>query len=126
MAGVVIIASAFFMVPVVGGQMDQALAARGLPPLSPMAMGFFTLSSLAHGLFLGWFYAAIRPRFGPGPRTAALTGLAVWVIAYGLPNLANVAYGFMPLKLTVIGTAWGLVELLTASLIGARLYREDG
>lgn len=27
-----------------------------------------------------WIYAAIRPRFGPGPRTAAIAGLAVWAV----------------------------------------------
>lgn len=27
-----------------------------------------------------WLYAAIRPRYGPGPGTAVLAGLAVWVI----------------------------------------------
>lgn len=35
-------------------------------------------------LFLGtlmtFWYAAIRPRFGPGPITAAIAGLAVWLI----------------------------------------------
>ena len=35
-------------------------------------------------LFLGtlmtFWYAAIRPRFGPGPITAAIAGLAVWLV----------------------------------------------
>jgi hypothetical protein len=32
--------------------------------------------------------------------------------------------GIMPLRLTLFGLAWGLVEFLAASLVGARLYRE--
>lgn len=47
------------------------------------------LAGLAHlGMrfgfgFLGVFlYAAIRPRFGPGPRTAVIAGLLVWLSAY--------------------------------------------
>jgi hypothetical protein len=35
-------------------------------------------------LFLGtlmtFWYAAIRPRFGPGPITAVIAGLAVWLV----------------------------------------------
>ena len=40
-AGVVISLSGLSMVAVVGNQMDEALASRGLPPLSPGAMAFF-------------------------------------------------------------------------------------
>src|SRR5262249_22206685 len=29
-----------------------------------------------------WLYAAIRPRFGAGPRTALIAGVAVWVLAH--------------------------------------------
>jgi hypothetical protein len=32
--------------------------------------------------------------------------------------------GIMPLKLTIVGLAWGLGEMVIASLAGARLYRE--
>ncbi|HBZ26568.1 MAG TPA: hypothetical protein DEO54_10115 [Rikenellaceae bacterium] len=42
----------------------------------------------------------------------------------GLPPLSNLAYGFMPVKLTVIGTIWGLGELLLAGIVGSRLYKE--
>ncbi len=29
-----------------------------------------------------WLYAAIRPRFGPGPKTAICAGLTVWALSY--------------------------------------------
>jgi hypothetical protein len=125
LAGVIIVASAVLMVPAVGDQMDKALEARNLPAMGRGAMAFFVLVSLSLGVVLVWLYAAVRPRFGPGPRTAALVSLLVWFLAYFLANAANVAYGFMPVRLTVIGTAWGLVELLVAGLVGARLYAEE-
>ena len=34
------------------------------------------------GLLLVWLYAAIRPRFGPGPRTATYAALVVWVCGF--------------------------------------------
>ena len=36
----------------------------------------------------------------------------------------QVAMGIMPLSLTLFGLVWGLGELVIASLVGAKLYRE--
>ena len=123
-AGLIINLSAFTMVPVVGGRFDAALAERGLPPLSSGAMAFFAAVSFILGVVLVWLYAAVRPRLGPGPRTAAISAAFVWLVGYFLPNAALAVYGFLPASLVAIGTLWGLGELLLASLIGARLYRE--
>ena len=57
-------------------------------------------------------------------KTAAIVSIIVWFLAYFLDNVSMVVYGFMPIRLTVIGTAWGLVELLLAGLIGSYLYKE--
>lgn len=124
-AGLVINLSAFTMVPVVGGRFDEALAARGLPPLGPGAMAFFALVSLSLGVVLVWLYAAIRPRLGPGPRTAVVAAAVLWLVGYLLPNAALAVYGFLPAALTAVGTLWGLGELLVAGLLGAKLYREE-
>lgn len=123
-AGMMIIASAMAMVPVVGNEMDRALADRGLPPLSKPAMAYFALFSLIMGLFLVWLYAVAKTHFGPGKKTALIVSFTVWFLAYFLSNASKVAYGFMPIRLTVIGTAWGLVELLLAGTIGSCLYKE--
>lgn len=123
-AGLIINISALLLVPVVGQQMEQALRARQLPPLGLGAGVFVVLMSLALGVVLVWVYAAVRPRFGPGRKTAAAASILVWFLAYFFGNASNVAFGFMPMQLTVIGTAWGLVELLLAGQVGARLYQE--
>ena len=34
------------------------------------------------GIFAVWLYAAIRPRYGAGPKTALCAGAAVWGIGY--------------------------------------------
>jgi hypothetical protein len=62
--------------------------------------------------------------FGPGPKTAAITGFGYWVFGYALPNFGYSAMGLFPTRLLVIGTIVGLVELLAASLCGAWLYKE--
>jgi hypothetical protein len=123
-AGMAIIISAMAMVPVVGDEMNQVLAERGLPPLSHLAMAYFGMVSLITGVILVWLYAVAKAHFGPGKKTAAIVALVVWFMAYLLDNVAMVMYGFMPVRLTVIGTAWGLVELLVAGMLGSCLYKE--
>lgn len=123
-AGLIINISAIFMVPVVGNQMEEALKARNVPPMGGGAMAYFGVMSLFLGIVLVWLYAAVRPRFWPGPKTAAIVSILVWFLAYFGANVSNVVYGFMPTQLTVIGTIWGLVELVVAGEVGARLYNE--
>jgi hypothetical protein len=78
----------------------------------------------AVGLGAVWLYAAIRPRFGPGPRTAALAGLALWLFTYVFSLLGITPYGLYPVSTLVIAAVWGLGELQLAALVGAYLYRE--
>ena len=124
-AGIIICISAVTMVPVVGNQMDEALAKFNLPPLSLSAMIFFLFVSLSLGVTLMWLYATMLPRFKHRKKTAIIAAVVVWFPGNCLPNLANVVYGFMPIGLTIIGIIWGLGELLIAGLIGSLLYKEQ-
>jgi len=123
-SGVIINLSAISMVPVVGNEMDLVLASRGLPPLSDMAMLYFSMISFIFGISLIWLYAIVKNQSGHKIKTAVIVSLIFWFLTYFLGNISMVVYGFMPVKLTVIGTAWGLGELLLASLVGAKLYKE--
>jgi uncharacterized membrane protein len=123
-AGLSIIISGMALVPIVGNEMDAILFARGLPPLSLNAMIYFLFMSLILGVFVVWVYAAFIPRLGVGLKTALITALIVWFLAYFWSNMSMLAYGFMPWKITVIGTAWGMVELVLASIIGSKLYKD--
>jgi hypothetical protein len=123
-AGLLIIASGLLMVPVVGKQMEAALLARNAPPMGGGAMAFFGMMSLVLGVLLVGLYAAVRPRFGPGPKTAALVSALVWFLSYFWANASHVAFGFLPMPLSAVGAAWGLVELMVAGQVGARLYHE--
>ncbi|MEQ1871251.1 MAG: hypothetical protein ABL961_14645 [Vicinamibacterales bacterium] len=124
-AGLIISLSALAMVPIVGAQMDAVLESRGVPPLGAGAMVFFVAQSFIFGVVLVWLYAAVQPRFPPGPRTAALVAVLVWYVSHFSANVSNVMYGFMPVSLTIVGTVWGLVELVVAGVVGARLYRDE-
>jgi len=123
-AGIIISISGISMVPVVGNQMDQALANRGLSPLSPAAMVFFGMVSLALGVSVVGIYAVAKAQLGSGLKTAITAAVIVWFLAYFLSNTALLAYGFLPAKLVVIGIVWGFFELLLGSIVGSKLYRD--
>jgi hypothetical protein len=124
-AAVIIILSAITMVPVVGNEMDLALAKFNLPPLSTGDMAYFVVVSLVLGFAVVWLYAVMLPRLKSHTKTAITAALFMWLIGYFFPNISMVVYGFMPVKLTIIGTVWGFFELLIASLIGTRFYKEN-
>jgi hypothetical protein len=78
------------------------------------------------GLAAVWLYAAIRPRFGPGPATALRAGLVIWVVAH-LWSGVYLGAGFAGLvtpRLAWIPVVWGLFEAPIGTLVGAWLYRE--
>src|SRR6266496_3071416 len=77
------------------------------------------------GIVIVLGYAAIRPRFGPGPKTAIITALFAWFGVYLYQNVIGFGLGMVPAKLVVIALAWGLVEYILATLAGAALYSES-
>jgi hypothetical protein len=75
-------------------------------------------------ILLVWIYAAIRPRFGPGPRTAVLASFVIlgfWVIL--LAYFTNL--GLFPLKLSAVSFLDNVIILPTTALTGASVYRES-
>jgi hypothetical protein len=78
-----------------------------------------------YGIVLVWIYAAIRPRFGPGPRTAVIAGLTLWVLAYVLFTASLLAGGMFSTRLMVVTIVWGAFEAPLAGVVGAWVYLED-
>ena len=92
--------------------------------MRPGAIPFFVVSSFVMGMGVVWLYAAARPRLGPGPKTATLTGCAFWLFAYAIPAANQVVAGLAPGRLTVIVTLLLLAGAILASIGGASLYSE--
>jgi hypothetical protein len=55
--------------------MEDLLAAMNLEPLGGAAMGGFVVLAFGLGFLTVWTCAAIRPRYGPGPKTALAGGM---------------------------------------------------
>ncbi len=124
LAGVIINAFEFVTNGVVlASQWETAMKALGLS-MSGSALIAFTILGFVSGITPVLLYATARPRFGPGAKTAVLTGFVFWIIGYALPSFGFSAMGFLPKRLLLIGTIAGLVEVILASVAGAWLYKE--
>ena len=90
----------------------------GANTATPIAALMLMTSAL--GIAMVWLYAAIRPRFGPGPKTAICAGLTVWALSYVFPAI----FGGASIGTVVVTIAWTGVEMLIASSVGGYLYHE--
>jgi len=102
----------------------EAMKALNVPPISGAAIGFYVAWGFVQGLVTVWLYAAMRPRLGPGPRTALVAGLVVWFLAYAIPQTGNAMTHVAPWPLTLTYLAWTLVEAPLVAQLGGWLYRE--
>ena len=78
---------------------------------------------LLTGVSILWLYAAIRPRYGPGAKTAIIAGFASWFIV-SLEDAIWCSFELFPAR-TIIPLIFGaLPALIIATLVGASFYKE--
>ena len=110
---------------ILGPEWRQAMQALGHPLRETGTnVTLHVLLGFAYGVTALWLYAAIRPRFGAGPKTALYAGLAVWVLCSLLPSVNWGPRGLLPGHLFTIAVVVGLVEIVVATEAGAWLYQE--
>lgn len=83
------------------------------------------LTDILFGVLAVWLYAAMRPRFGPGWKTAAIAALFMW-ICFALAYFSFHMMGLFTPGDYMMMAGWWLVGVLVATLVGAFLYREEG
>lgn len=103
--------------------MAAALQAAGKRPIDSL-IPLFILLDFVYGIALVQLYAAIRPRFGPGPGTAVKAGIYVWVLIGLLHAIGEGPMDLLPMRLYVVGTIVGLIEFPLAAVAGAKFYKE--
>lgn len=105
-------------------QWTRVMASINRPALGTHAIVAFNIVGFALGIAAVWTYAAIRPRFGIGPRTAFIAAVLTWVVGYALATAIPLIMGIYPLPMALTMIAVGLVEIVVATLAGAYLYKE--
>jgi hypothetical protein len=109
------------------GEEFRANAQRlGLDPAaqeSSTAMAVWITIDFLMGILVVWTYASIRPRFGPGPKTAVLAGLVPYIsislIMFGLTH-----GGLMTMSMWMKMTGISLITTSVGAILGAWAYQE--
>ncbi len=109
---------------VMASEVEAAMQSVNRPAVGGGEIAKLVLLTFALGVATVWLYAAIRPRFGIGTKTALLAGLAVWLLAYFYGAVVGSVTGLFPVRLYLIATGWELIATLLAALAGAWLYKE--
>ncbi len=88
------------------------------------AITSYIIMDLVLGVMLVWTYAAIRPRFGPGLRTATYAAVLFWILG-GIFNVGYLHMGMMSSGLWLTFAFIALVNFFLAAWVGAKLYTEE-
>jgi hypothetical protein len=98
----------------------------GLDPAameSGTAMAVWIAIDFLLGILVVWTYAAMRPRFGPGPKTAILAALvpyiAITLMMFGLTH-----GGMMTMSIWMKMAAISLITMNVGAVLGAWAYHE--
>jgi hypothetical protein len=88
------------------------------------AIAGYIVMDFVLGIALVWTYAAIRPRFGPGIRTASYAALLFWILTMIFMS-GYMHMGMMSTGLWFTFAFVGLVNYLLSAWAGAKFYTED-
>lgn len=105
-------------------QWPAIMAAINRPAFSMHDVLIFNVIGFIEGIVAVWTYAAIRPRFGAGVKTAVYAAGLTWVTAYALATSTPVVMGVFSHHIAAVLLAGGLVEIVVATVVGAWLYKE--
>jgi len=103
---------------------NAAMARLGLPPFTEGGLddlAVFVGTYVILGIALAFTYAAIRPRFGAGVRTALIAGVMLWVP--GLPIITGMAaMGVLEWSLVAVSVVPSIIVSPAGPYVAGWLY----
>ena len=94
------------------------------PATVEAAMPAWIVIDFVYAFLVVWNYAAMRPRFGPGPATAFKAGFVIWagifVILIGFQQM-----GIFTPDSFMKNSAYSFVSMVLMSLAGCYFYKES-
>ena len=115
---------AFLNLVILKDAADAMVKKLNIPPVGDEFIMKATLMMFVVGIVNVFLYAAMRPRFGAGPKTALIAGVFVWFLAFFYFAMMATWMGVFELSPSLIGLAFELPEAILASLAGAWIYKE--
>jgi hypothetical protein len=116
------LASVINMLPV-HGVVVIAVPGGRLERPSGATVGFLVTLDVLMGLWAVWLYASIRPRYGAGPKTAAIAGVSWWVLS-SLIEMTWGAFQNVPPSWILPTMVFLLPAFVISAFAGAWCYRE--
>lgn len=124
LAGVILNAvDAFVGIVLLADEMTSMISRLNLDPVAAEAVWPWVCADFIYGTLVVFAYAAMRPRFGPGPKTGVIAGLTLWLpitaIMYGLT-----AMGIFSLHAFLMNVVFTAAGAALAGVAGGWLYKE--
>jgi len=94
-------------------------------PQGASVMVVWLIWGFLFGIAAVWLYAAIRPRYAPGPGTAVKAGICAWFFSHLLCQIVFANMGLSPFSTAILPLVWTLVESIVATVLGAWVYKEE-
>jgi hypothetical protein len=121
-AGLVMMIGEFAVEPVFSSTQERFFSRLGLPLPGESAMIWLAVTLLVLGYVTVCMYAEFSIRSGPGFKTAAATGVLVWLLSCFLPNVTLYTFGVVDTQFFLLTSAWPLVETVVATVVGAAVH----
>jgi len=125
-AAICFVSDAFLHQRVVSDQWQAVIAALGatVPEHAGFSMIWFVVFEAGRGFLAMYVYVLLRPRLGPGVKTATWAGVVTWV-AFSLTGPAQfIPLGFYSTTLWFSVAIYQLVFTIIAAIMGAAPYGE--
>jgi hypothetical protein len=106
-------------------QMEEMVSRMNLTRPGASFIAVAVVLTFILGIVIVWIYAMIRPRFGPGPKTAIIAAFVAWFCVYVYTGILNGAFLGIPSTFLVMAMLWGVIEYILAAVAGAWLYKES-
>jgi hypothetical protein len=91
---------------------------------SPTDYIYFAVYDLCKALVAVLIYVGIRPRFGPGVKTAVWAGAVAWLGCIVAPSIAAMPFPFYERVYFYKLIGMELVTMVVGAIIGAAIYKE--
>ncbi len=125
LAGLVLNIGEFLLNEVVlAKQMQEAFERFNVAPPGGSFIAVAVGLTFILGIIVVLLYALIRPRLGPGVKTAIIAGLLMWFGIYFYTGILNGMLFAVPFNTILIAMVWGVVEYVIGAIAGAWAYKE--
>ncbi len=125
LAGLILNIGEFLLNDVIlGTQMREFFARYRIPEPGGSFMIVAVTLTFVMGIVLVFLYALIRPRLGPGVKTAVVAGLIMWFGIYIYTGAINGILFGVPLNVMLIAFVWGAIVYVIGAIAGAWVYKE--